>query len=201
MNGYPVSSPQVPHNVHSYGVDNQYALGISVPERYCNEISPLDQNFLSQDDAKKVRDDMQSKNRVYTGAQLIAARPKFPKHQPNIHAEYLLLRDTNPSHMQNLLNKPGGGCAVFFTLNSPCVEHCSSPSGSRSIIPGLEMFTTYTGPKAFVFRQIYKHDLEADWESNLRGLNLRIPVYRCESNECVRCITNDDSVHPQCTAQ
>ncbi|KAK3531551.1 hypothetical protein QTP70_024936 [Hemibagrus guttatus] len=181
-----------------YGLDGQYALGINVPARYCAEDDSLDQNFLSQDEANIVKRDMSSSECIYVGNELVGARPKRKNSKINIHSESLLLRISDPSPMQNLLNKRKDGCTVFYTYNSPCVQSCSTPNKPYSIIPALEMFNRHQGPKAFVFSQIFKHDVgKAQWEENIREIEKRIPVYRCNNTACFRCI-KDDQVVSEC---
>ncbi|XP_060798187.1 uncharacterized protein LOC132900162 [Neoarius graeffei] len=180
-----------------YGVNNQYALGINVPDTYCNVVADPDQNFLSQDnDAQKVKNAMNGPNRIYKGHELIGARPKpIGNTGNNFHSEYLLLISSNEFHqslMQTLLNNLSTGCAVFFTLNSPCVRTCSTPNGPYSIIPALNMFNNHNGPKAFVFREIWHHDVgTTNWKDNILEVNQRIPLYRCTANGCVRCVNNN----------
>ncbi|XP_026799337.3 uncharacterized protein LOC113544627 [Pangasianodon hypophthalmus] len=186
------------HLHNKYGVNNQYALGINVPVRFCDQHAALDQNFLPNDnDAQKVKDDMAVADRIYKGKQLIGARPKqIPGTQNNYHSEYLLLIHSMSKTlsrfdplMQTLLNSDPNGCTVFFTLNSPCVKTCSTPNGRYSIIPALSMFQNRKGPKAFVFRQVWEQDVgKPAWEENIRNINNIIPVYRCEANECIPCV-------------
>ncbi|XP_060744860.1 uncharacterized protein LOC132858497 [Tachysurus vachellii] len=188
------------HLQNIYGVNGQYALGINVLDSYCTSDHKLDQNFLSQDSARKVKNGMNRKNRIYNGKELVGARPKRSKGY-NIHSEYLLLRGSDPSPMQKLLNKRENGCTVFFTLNSPCVKTCSTPGEPHSIISALEMFKNHDGPKAFVFSQIWHHDKgKTEWKDNIGEIEKRIPVYRCHNKRCVRCITNN-VVNTQCVGQ
>ncbi|KAG7322137.1 hypothetical protein KOW79_014995 [Hemibagrus wyckioides] len=183
------------HLNKSYGIDGQYALGINVLAKYCAQGASLDQNFLSGDEANKVKSDMNSEECIYIGNELVGARPKRKNSKRNIHSESLLLRipvAENPSPMQDLLNRRKDGCTVFYTFNSPCVQTCSTPNGNHSIIPALDMFKTHTGPKAFVFSEIWKHDVgKNQWEQNILEINNRIPLYRCDNAGCVRCVENN----------
>ncbi|MCJ8739809.1 hypothetical protein PDJAM_G00051440 [Pangasius djambal] len=187
----------------TYGVNNQYALGINVPVRFCGQSAALDQNFLPNDnDARKVRHDMNGADRIYKGDRLIGARPKpIPGTQNNYHSEYLLLISSTSETlsrfdplMQTLLSSDPNGCTVFFTLNSPCVSTCSTPKGRYSIIQALRMmFQNIPQPrKAFVFRQVWQYDVgKSDWEANIKNINNIIPVYRCYENECIPCVDNN----------
>ncbi|XP_047676660.1 uncharacterized protein LOC113637916 isoform X4 [Tachysurus fulvidraco] len=192
----------IDHLKNTYGVNGQYALGINVLDTYCTSDGQLDQNFLSQDEARHVHDGMNSEEHIYNGVDLVGARPRpFGDQGFNIHSEFLLLRETNPSPMQNLLNKRKNGCTVFFTLNSPCVNTCSTPTGPHSIIEALDMFNSHNGPKAFVFNQIWHHDEgKTKWSDNILQIEKRIPVYRCNNSGCVRCVTND-VVNTWCVGQ
>ncbi|XP_047676664.1 uncharacterized protein LOC125145910 [Tachysurus fulvidraco] len=182
----------IDHLKNTYGVNGQYALGINVLDTYCTSDGKLDQNFLSQDEANNVKNGMNSEERIYNGVELVGARPRpFGDKGFNIHSEYLLLRGSDPSPMQKLLNKRKNGCTVFFTLNSPCVNTCSTPGKEHSIIPALNMFNSHNGPKAFVFSQIWHHDVgKTEWSDNILQIEKRIPVYRCDNSGCVRCVTN-----------
>ncbi|XP_047676663.1 uncharacterized protein LOC113637919 [Tachysurus fulvidraco] len=193
----------IDHLQNTYGVNGQYALGINVLNKYCTSDGQLDQNFLSQDGANKVQEDMNSEEHIYKGKDLVGALPKpFGDQGFNIHSEYLLLRGSDPSPMQNLLHERKNRCTVFFTLNSPCVETCSTPNGPHSIISALNMFNSHKGPKAFVFRQIWHHDVgKTKWKQNILEIEKRIPVYLCENDgECVRCVTNK-GVNAKCVGQ
>ncbi|XP_058269881.1 uncharacterized protein LOC131368058 [Hemibagrus wyckioides] len=180
------------HLQKTYGFSGQYALGINVPDKYCAQGASLN-NFLSQDPENEVKNNMKSSECIYIGNELVGATPKpFGNRGNNIHSEYLLLRNSDPSPMQNLLNKQKEGCTVFYTKNSPCVKTCSTPNGNHSIIPALEMFTRHNGPKAFVFSQIWKYDVgKKEWEENILEIDTRIPVYHCNNSGCVHCVTNN----------
>ncbi|KAK2831100.1 hypothetical protein Q7C36_016186 [Tachysurus vachellii] len=182
----------IDHLQNTYGVNGQYALGINVLDTYCTSDDQLDQNFLSQDKAGQVHDGMNSEERIYNGEELVGAKPKpFGDKGFKKHSEYLLLRDSDPSPMQKLLNKRKNGCTVFFTLNSPCVDTCSTPTGPHSIISALNMFKNHKGPKAFVFKHIWHHDEgKTKWKNNILQIEKRIPVYRCDNSGCVHCVTN-----------
>ncbi|XP_060744158.1 uncharacterized protein LOC132858015 [Tachysurus vachellii] len=191
----------IDHLQNTYGVNGQYALGINVLNTYCTSDGQIDQNFLSQDEAIQVENDIKDKKkRIYVGKELVFALPKTVK-RVAIHSEYRLLRDSDPSPMQNLLNKRGNGCTVFFTLNSPCVYTCSTPEGPRSIISALDMFKNHNGPKAFVFNRIWPPDMgTTEWKDNILQIEERIPVYLCDNSECIRCVINN-VVNTQCVGQ
>lgn len=191
-----------------YGSNNQYALGINVPVRYCNQVAAPDQNFLQQDkDERKVKADMAGDDRIYKGVQLIGAKPKPIKGMSaNFHSEYLLLIKSMSEKfttfdplMMTLLNSDSEGCSIFLTLNSPCVNTCSTPSGRYSIIPALKMFRNRKGPKAFVFKQVWEHDVARPaWKKNIKEINKEIPVYRCDNIGCILCV-NSGEVNQRCT--
>lgn len=186
-----------------YGGNNQYALGINVPRRYCDQDATLDQNFLPDDnDAQKVKYAMAGNDKIYKGVRLIGARPKpIGKSQNNYHSEYLLLIKSMSSKlsqfdplMKTLLDSKTDDCTVFFTLNSPCVKTCSTPNGPYSIIPALKkLFQNHNGPKAFVFNRVWDHDVDnPEWENNIKTINAIIPVYRCDEGRCSRCVNNNN---------
>uniref|UniRef100_A0AAR2JKI3 Uncharacterized protein n=1 Tax=Pygocentrus nattereri TaxID=42514 RepID=A0AAR2JKI3_PYGNA len=191
-----------------YGAgENQFAVAINVPAEKCSAGVTPDQNFLPDDGARKVIDAMDGTAKVYKGQRLIGAKPKPISNNPNInyHSEYLLLIQSNPPAtspddplMMQLLNTNPDGCVVFYTYNSPCVKTCSTPNKRYSIIPALDMFTDHKGPKAFVFGQVWKHDVnKAQWETNMRAVNGKVPLYRCNNAGCTLCVDNNDKINTQ----
>ncbi|KAI5098623.1 hypothetical protein C0J45_10762 [Silurus meridionalis] len=187
----------------TYGGNNQYALGINVPVQFCNENADL-KNFLPNDNAQQVKNEMNGRDRIYKGDQLIGAKPKkIGATTNNYHTEYLLLIKSMSERlskfdplMQTLLNSNPAGCTIFFTLNSPCVKTCSTPNGRYSIIPALKMFKNRGGPKAFVFKDLWDEG-DNRWENNIKEIEASIPVYRCVANQCTRCV-NGNQVNQRC---
>uniref|UniRef100_A0A8B9HHT8 Uncharacterized protein n=1 Tax=Astyanax mexicanus TaxID=7994 RepID=A0A8B9HHT8_ASTMX len=152
---------------------------------------------------------MNSPQRVYRGQELIGAKPKpIPNTISNYHSEYLLLILSNPPKespdgplMQKLLNSDPKGCVIFYTLNSPCVNSCSTPTAKYSIIPALDGIKKHKGPKAFVFGQVWKHDEnKAQWEMNMKEINIKVPLYRCNNAGCTRCVDDNNVVQARCKA-
>ncbi|XP_066530065.1 uncharacterized protein [Hoplias malabaricus] len=194
---------------NNYGSgDNQFAVAINVPAAKCAAGAVPDQNFLSGDVSQTVKNAMNSDARVYNGQQLIGARPKpIPGKSFYYHSEYLLLIRSNPPNispddplMQKLLNKDPSGCVVFYTFNSPCVKTCSTPTGPHSIIPALDMFRNHNGPKAFVFNRVWRLDIIGDmWKDNIKLVNDRVLVHRCDNTGCIRCVDNNNVVDARCT--
>ncbi|KAI4879607.1 hypothetical protein NFI96_002938 [Prochilodus magdalenae] len=185
----------------------QIALAINVPKEKCSKGIVPDQNFLLDNDVDKVKAAMNGTARVYKGQQLIGAKPKpIGKKSRNYHSEYLLLINSNPSKtspddhlMKKLLDRDPTGCVVFYTFNSPCVNSCSSPNKPYSIIPALENFRNHNGPKAFVFGQVWKHDVNTtQWKANIRAVNSRVPLYRCDNAGCYRCVGVKRPIHKKC---
>ncbi|KAL7849467.1 hypothetical protein SRHO_G00210900 [Serrasalmus rhombeus] len=188
---------------------HQFALAINVPRQKCSKGVVPDQNFLLDNDIRKVKAAMDDrKSRVYKGQQLIGAKPKPIPNNPkiNYHSEYLLLFKSNPPAtspddplMQKLLNKDPDGCVVFYTYNSPCVNTCSTPNKRYSIIPALDMFKDHRGPKAFVFTQVWKYDENSSqWKGNIRSVSKRVPLYRCDNTGCYRCVRVGKPIHSKC---
>ncbi|KAL6471944.1 hypothetical protein MHYP_G00205940 [Metynnis hypsauchen] len=194
----------------NYGAGgSQFAVAINVPAEKCSAGVKPDQNFLPDDDAQKAIDAMDGTAKVYKGQRLIGAKPKpIPNKQDvNYHSEYLLLIKSNPPAtspddplMKKLLRKDGNGCVVFYTYNSPCVNTCSTPNKRYSIIPALDMFRDHKGPKAFVFGQVWKYDVnKAQWEANMKEVNAKVPLYRCNNAGCALCVDNNDQINARCT--
>ncbi|KAI4879608.1 hypothetical protein NFI96_002939, partial [Prochilodus magdalenae] len=185
----------------------QIALAMNVPKEKCSKGVVPDQNFLLDNDVNEVKAAMNGTARVYKGQQLIGAKPKrIPNTRSNYHSEYLLLINSNPSPtspddhlMKKLLDRDPAGCVVFYTFNSPCVNTCSTPNTNYSIIPALENFRNHNGPKAFVFGQAWKRDINTtQWEANIREVDSRVPLYRCDNTGCYRCVRENQPIHNKC---
>ncbi|XP_022526185.2 uncharacterized protein LOC111192659 [Astyanax mexicanus] len=193
----------------SYGDGGQFAVAINVPAEKCSAGVHPDQNFLPNDNAQNAKASMNSPQRVYRGQELIGAKPKpIPNTISNYHSEYLLLILSDPPNqspndplMQKLLNRDPNGCVIFYTFNSPCVRSCSTPTNRYSIIPALDGIKNHKGAKAFVFGQVWKHDEnKAQWEMNMKEINIKVPLYRCDNAGCTRCVDNNNVVQAQCKA-
>ncbi|KAI4874028.1 hypothetical protein NFI96_005710 [Prochilodus magdalenae] len=185
----------------------QNALAMNVPKEKCSKGVVPDQNFLLDNDVNEVKAAMNGPARVYKGQQLIGAKPKrIPNTRSNYHSEYLLLINSNPSPtstddhlMKKLLDRDPDGCVVFYTFNSPCVKTCSTPNKPYSIIPALENFRNHNGPKAFVFGQAWKRDINTtQWEANIREVDSRVPLYRCDNTGCYLCVQENQPIHNKC---
>ncbi|XP_072547474.1 uncharacterized protein [Salminus brasiliensis] len=182
----------------------QFAVAINVPAQKCSADLTPDQNFLPGDNATKAKKDMKGPQSVYQGKRLMGARPRrIPGSKSNYHSEYLLLIQpyppSNDTLVKTLLARYPDGCVIFYTLNSPCVQTCSTPNKRYSIIPALGVFRNHNGPKAFVFGQVWKHDENvAQWETNMKEVNKNVPLYRCSGGVCTLCVDNNDVVNARC---
>ncbi|XP_036412370.1 uncharacterized protein LOC118797204 [Colossoma macropomum] len=189
---------------------DQFAVAISVPPEMCYAGVTDDQiksDLLPNDPSENVRNAMNGDDRVYRGERLIGAKPKPIPDKPgsNYHAEYLLLIKPSPTDplIKELIRDEKYNCLIFYTYNSPCSNTCSTPGKRYSIIPALNRwFRNNRGPKAFVFRQVWRDDLSGpnatQWENNIRIVNFRVPLYRCDNAGCTRCV-NNNVVNTQCT--
>ncbi|KAL6471942.1 hypothetical protein MHYP_G00205920 [Metynnis hypsauchen] len=151
---------------NNYLDGDQFAVVINVPAEKCSPRVKPDQNFLPDDSAQKVKRVMASTAGVYRGQQLLGAKQKPINEMSSYHPEYLLLVQSNPPEnasydplLKELLDRDKHGCVVFYTHNSPCVNTCSTPEGAYSILPALDMLRNHKGPKAFVFRKVWKHNV------------------------------------------
>ena len=191
----------------SYDQDNQYAIAINVPSNQCADY--VDNNFLTKYPENNVKNGMNSEDKLYTAAELIAARPK-KKGKFNIHSESILLRIPDKQGvvpMKHLLDKYSDGCVVFYTYNSPCVQTCTAPDGPHSILPARkELFENYKGSKAFVFTDIFPYDKpKPELAEQLKLVDDRIPLYRCLKDEqtqkiaeCFVCRGNNGNIVEKC---
>ncbi|XP_056330035.1 uncharacterized protein LOC130242041 [Danio aesculapii] len=167
--------------------NGQFAVAINVPKEQCRRgFIPSQKTFLTNDMLKNVKLYLQKKP-VYRGTELIAAGHK------KAHSEHLLMNPPNNSPLKHLLNKPNGGCVVFYTVLSPCVEKCLQ---SEVILAGLEELKKYQGMKAFVYTHIYNKDKDKrNLRDELKKIADRVPLYNCNLQCCVFC---EDDVIDEC---
>ncbi|KTF82307.1 hypothetical protein cypCar_00028222 [Cyprinus carpio] len=171
----------------------QYATAINVPKRQCQKnFSPAQNNFLTQEDAVNVRNALSDDTKaLYQGAELIAAGTKKVVNKNkkyNMHSESLLLNPADSSAMTKLLNKRKDGCSVFYTFESPCVDSCLNATRDHNILKGLENWKKHRGIKAFVFKNIWKRDLEKNLQTIFKQIVAHVPLYRCVSEkQCYAC--------------
>ncbi|KAG5269578.1 hypothetical protein AALO_G00203610 [Alosa alosa] len=205
----------------------QYAVAINVPADQCGDT--FSQNFLSQDDSNTVKQELTA-NHLYQGQHMVAATPKGVSSTSKIHSERALLMcagfNQAVTPVQNLLNKDRGGCVVFYTYNSPCLEYCLNqtkdenernretkqreraekkgkpvnvaPAVAKCILNSLSMLSNHNGPKAFVFSQVYRNDINnPELAAALKKVAEQVPLYKCTTNSCVKCLNNNEIVN-QC---
>lgn len=164
---------------------------INVPVKYCT--GRFDNNFLSGEMDSQTVKQLLKKDFVYEGGNLVLAIPKGAGKKA-VHSERLLLmcgdNGDAVTPARNLLNKVDGGCAVFYTYNSPCMELCLNqlrdederkkvekerernekkgknveipPAVEKCILNSLSMLTNHRGLKAFVFTRVYDNDIKGN---------------------------------------
>ncbi|XP_040282978.1 uncharacterized protein LOC120997106 isoform X2 [Bufo bufo] len=128
---------------------------------------------------------------IYEGNRMVAAS-YLKQGSYTEHSEYRLLTPENSSPISRLLQRePVAGCAIFYSLNSPCITKCIRPNGKYNIINLLQSVTNVPQDKVFAFRQVFWYDADKPqtWAS-WRTLNNYMPLYRCNGNNCIRCFTN-----------
>nr|XP_023666800.1 uncharacterized protein LOC111843428 [Paramormyrops kingsleyae] len=188
------------------GEGAQYVVAINVPAEQCGA-SFNENNFLSGEDTEKVKKDLSDrKTRLYRGEQMVAARPKG-----SIHSERaLLICDSSQAvtPVENLLNRgeAKNGCVVFYTYNSPCLDHCLNQgkvNTKKCILDSLSILTSHPGPKAFVFSQVYRMDRDKAelLASALKVVAERVPLYKCNTNSCMKCLDNNNNFNNKCLSE
>lgn len=217
-----VSPRYKPSETTPLNEDVQYAVAINVPASQCK--AAIDQNFLSGEKAEDVKKDLKEKN-LYQGQQLVAATPPTKgKKSSKIHSERALLMcgDTIQADtpVKNLLNKNKEGCVVFYTYNSPCLDYCLNqerdeqeansknaqkakgktvtPAVEKCILKSLSILSEHQGPKAFVFRQVYRIDKGDEKRDMLAAALMKVanqvPLYKCDAHSCVKCLNNNEII-------
>ncbi|XP_044147306.1 uncharacterized protein LOC122935597 [Bufo gargarizans] len=128
---------------------------------------------------------------IYEGNRMVAASFLEHEHYTD-HSEYRLLTPDNNSPIRKLLGKePVVGCAIFYSLNSPCITKCIRPNGNYNIINLLQSVTNIPQDKVFAFGKVFRYDAgnPETWTS-WRTLNDYMPLYRCNGNNCIHCFKN-----------
>lgn len=134
--------------------------------------------------------------------------------------------NTQQIPMEHLIRNHVDDCVVFYTYNSPCMDYCLNQAGDdnednrvkikternnkkgrnpvpvspavyKCIIAPLErLFKDHTGPRAFVFNEIYvKDNSKQDRLKALLPLAQVMPLYRCQKGHpCAFCGNTEDSL-------
>ncbi|KAA0719002.1 Neuronal tyrosine-phosphorylated phosphoinositide-3-kinase adapter 2 [Triplophysa tibetana] len=186
--------------------NNQYSLAVVLPREECNHQG----THSFGDSPQQIRRGLSSESRLYKGYRVIAARPMFNDNLPTDHAEYrLLTNEQGPSLMSELLNRWQAypSCTVFFTLNSPCGAKCTNTGHLYNILQYLDIFDNRNPWVAFVFQDIFNHELTHMTRAEMLLLLQRIhvsggniPVFRCPlgGDVCVDCMADINPETNQC---
>ncbi|XP_063296848.1 uncharacterized protein LOC134585375 [Pelobates fuscus] len=174
----------------TYGITKQYAYVIKFDKTECEQLT--DQNIKdalkneANDVSKKV---LSKESEIYEGSRMVMASYKELGNNKREHSEHRLLYPapgSTVSPVENLLNKaPPAGCAIFFTLNSPCQAYCTKPNGPYEIVSKLDQFHKVTN-KAFVYDLVYNDKI--CFAKCMKSVNEKMPVYRCDKT-CSECFT------------
>ncbi|KAL6471927.1 hypothetical protein MHYP_G00205770 [Metynnis hypsauchen] len=213
----------------NYLDDDQFAIAINIPAEKCStDIKPV--HSVLTHHARRVKHAMNSTARFYRGRRLIGAKQKTINETSSYHPEYLLLIQSNPPKntfydplLKELMDRDKHGCVIFYTYNSPCVKSCSTPEGTYSILPALDMLSNHKGPKAFVFKNVWEPYVDPSqktenvlltcfpsgtgafvlWgyqeyfplhQANIKAVNAKVPLYRCNKDRCDYCMYRNEVV-------
>lgn len=181
----------------------QYAYVAVFSKQECDSLSSNNNNLqiLQNEDAAGITDALNNEQRIYEGKQMVLATYGAP----GFHAEYRLLFPPNGSDVsavQQLVNtNPNATCAIFYSLNTPCVGICTNTTNKRNIIQKLPVFDKYNNNKAFVYSIVYGMDIknkkigkEKIWDG-LAKMNYKMDVYRCFPNKCRKCFEYKNKGH------
>ncbi|CAI9596657.1 unnamed protein product [Staurois parvus] len=166
----------------------------------CDSLSSNNNNLqiLKNEDAKQITEALKRDENIYQGSQLVLATFKRETGY-DIHSEYRLLDATSSngiSPIQQLVNtNQNAACAIFYTLNSPCVGKCANPDNARNIINKLSVFNKFN--KAFVYSKLYVKDVrdkgKDDIWDGLTQVNGKMDVYRCSNSGCLKCFEKEQN--------
>lgn len=158
------------------GDQGQYAVAFSVEKEKCLK----DSGYTGQDLITQAVKDAFERNEVYVGTDLIAAKPKA---YPNAvrpftdHAEYRI-----QNYLREILIRQDR-CVIYFTVNTPCMSKCLKIDGYYTIdnsLGWLEQEET----RAFVFKKIWKYDVNLDVIGRLKEIAPTLPYYQCRRYYC-----------------
>ncbi|XP_063296847.1 uncharacterized protein LOC134585374 isoform X2 [Pelobates fuscus] len=171
-------------------IEGQHAYVIKFTDAECTNMNNENiRRALENDKVADVSSKLSDNSDIFQGDRMVAAKllqKKVKKKLIRVHAESRLL--SGP--VENLLNKaPPAGCAIFFTHNSPCHEHCTKPNGPYNIVDRLGQFNSINN-RAFVYRQVYdeKQIENCCPKERLKSIDDKMPLYRC-TNNCIACFT------------
>ncbi|XP_072263372.1 uncharacterized protein [Pyxicephalus adspersus] len=180
--------------------NNQYAYAAVFSKQECNNLSKNNnRQILQNEKANEIANALNDDKIIYIGSQMVLAlcKKKETNKECNMHAEYRLLfppPESKDSPVQQLLNKNSeADCAVFFSLNSPCVGVCTNTKHDDNIIEKLSEFNKFKNQKAFIYHKVYDKDIaskkirkENIW-AGLMEINNKMTVYRCFPSKCLQC--------------
>lgn len=187
-----------------YGGNNQYALGIKVPSKYCKQVTALDQNFLPDNDPQQVKCISLLVLKEFTKVPVWSApnQNQSLEHQTTTTPSTCCWFILSPKHLLPLTHS----CKTSWVQIpmaaqdfSPWILPVWTPGGTYSIIPAFTMFRNPdVHQKAFVFNQVWDHNVDnPKWRENILAINAYIPVYRCDAGGCTRCVKNQQ-VNQKC---
>ncbi|XP_075066342.1 uncharacterized protein LOC142153022 [Mixophyes fleayi] len=183
-------------------IDQQYAYVVKFSEDQCKELNGNDiDKALKQDveKASEIRNNV-TNSKIYIGTNLVMASYKdIKKNRRNTirrHAERRLLtsEDSGPVPVSSLLDsKPEAGCAIFYTLYSPCTKACANLEVDYNIIDKFYLFESVKDT-SFVFGSVYftEKKKEEVWLSFER-INKKMPLYRCSNANCMKCFEKQNN--------
>lgn len=173
----------------------QYAYAALFSKEECESLSNnnIILQILQHENATRITAALSDEQGIYAGRQMVLATYGAR----GFHSEYRLLfpsPGTDVSPVQELVNTNRNAyCAIFYSLNSPCVGICANTENERNIIKKLSVFNKFNNNKAFVYRFVYIMDFtnrnigkERIWDG-LTQINKNMDVYRCFPRKCLKC--------------
>ncbi|XP_072000082.1 uncharacterized protein [Engystomops pustulosus] len=193
------------NNIFS-GLQGEYAFFVKFTANECNGgLQEAALRTALRDISSRTVQNRLNSGHIYEGGRLVAAKPIVTGPYTD-HAEYRLLYPTaysehNDSPIGWLLGDAADrlGCVIFYSALSPCIDQCANPDVKYNLKYGLESLRNLPSNRAFAFRYVYGPDrdqmkLFISWPS----LNNAIPLYRCNNNNCRKCIDNNGAIDPVC---
>lgn len=182
----------------------QHAYVALFTKEECDSLSSNNNNLqiLKKEKANEITEALNNDDKIYQGSQMVFATYKKEEEKNfQIHSEYRLLfppLKNSVSPVQNLMNKnPEAVCAIFYTLNSPCLGKCANSTNPRNILEKLSDFQKFQNNKAFVYQQLFYWDVnnkgKDDIWDGLTQVNNKMDVYRCSLNKCFKCFEKKEN--------
>nr|XP_046231724.1 uncharacterized protein si:dkey-96g2.1 isoform X2 [Scatophagus argus] len=178
-----------------YGTKGMFSLAVRIPDDQNQNIQNILQTLSESDPVKPVREKF-TKNEVYVGKRLVAAKVLKKQSRGADHAESRVvahlqgLWDIHQNVKEKNQNEVKSEMLLFYVYASPCVEKCTNSRHRDNILNRIGLIKNWQN-YAFVFSKIFKprvgkpntpEDLKQALE-RLGGAIGLVNIYRCDKQD------------------